>query len=314
MIASGDSSLATGSPAMRSAIAHGSSRHCPVTPIPSMMRCPGLDRTACMSEILPRARRRGTGRSPRTPAAALDPLPRLEVPWSPLEILTRSRSSASSTPLTGCWRKPGSRSAAQAARAFTRAPGAHGRRGDASWCASAATSSRPQLAHAPERFVLHARNAERHLHVGGNVVNFGPVNGAPNASDLERGRRYGDIAAFREILQAHPHARHAALAGRHRRRTGRRAGSDPSSRDVPRPHRVRRHRLGRARRRRRAGRGRDRDVGHRARLLDRRPRRTADADDRDQRQLAAARRRGDPRQHHDHGAPRPVRRASRRSR
>ena len=30
---------------------------------------------------------------------------------------------------------------------------------------------------------LHARNADRHLHVGGRVVNFGPVNGAPNASD-----------------------------------------------------------------------------------------------------------------------------------
>ena len=49
--------------------------------------------------------------------------------------------------------------------------------------------------------MLHARNPARHLHVGGRVVNFGPVNGAPNASDLERGRRYGDIAAFRDILK-----------------------------------------------------------------------------------------------------------------
>ncbi|HUG63535.1 MAG TPA: trimethylamine methyltransferase family protein [Methylomirabilota bacterium] len=53
---------------------------------------------------------------------------------------------------------------------------------------------------APERFVLHARNPARHLHVGGNVVNFGPVNGAPHISDLTGGRRYGDIAAFRDIL------------------------------------------------------------------------------------------------------------------
>jgi trimethylamine--corrinoid protein Co-methyltransferase len=50
-----------------------------------------------------------------------------------------------------------------------------------------------QLAHAPERFVLRARNPERDLHVGGNVVNFGPVNGAPNITDRERGRRYGDL-------------------------------------------------------------------------------------------------------------------------
>jgi trimethylamine--corrinoid protein Co-methyltransferase len=54
---------------------------------------------------------------------------------------------------------------------------------------------------APERFVLHARNPDRHLHVGGSVVNFGPVNGAPNVSDREGGRRYGDLAAFRDILK-----------------------------------------------------------------------------------------------------------------
>src|SRR5437879_13448614 len=58
-----------------------------------------------------------------------------------------------------------------------------------------------QLAHAPLRFVLHARNPERHLHVGDNVVNFGPVTGAPHIRDLERGRRYGDLEAFRNILK-----------------------------------------------------------------------------------------------------------------
>jgi trimethylamine--corrinoid protein Co-methyltransferase len=58
-----------------------------------------------------------------------------------------------------------------------------------------------QLRHAPAQFVLHARNAARHLEVGGNVVNFGPVNGAPNITDLEGGRRYGDLAAFRNILK-----------------------------------------------------------------------------------------------------------------
>jgi trimethylamine--corrinoid protein Co-methyltransferase len=57
------------------------------------------------------------------------------------------------------------------------------------------------LAHAPQRFVLHARNAERHLHVGDNVVNFGPVTGAPNIRDEESGRRYGDLEAFRNILK-----------------------------------------------------------------------------------------------------------------
>ena len=60
---------------------------------------------------------------------------------------------------------------------------------------------RAWCSHAPERFTLHARNPERHLQVGGNVVNFGPVNGAPNVTDLLRGRRYGDIPAFRDLLK-----------------------------------------------------------------------------------------------------------------
>jgi trimethylamine--corrinoid protein Co-methyltransferase len=58
-----------------------------------------------------------------------------------------------------------------------------------------------QVALAPQSFVLRSRNPERHLHVGGNVVNFGPVSGAPNISDLEGGRRYGDLAGFRSILR-----------------------------------------------------------------------------------------------------------------
>ncbi|MBS0397866.1 MAG: trimethylamine methyltransferase family protein, partial [Proteobacteria bacterium] len=58
-----------------------------------------------------------------------------------------------------------------------------------------------QLDHAPANFVLHARNPARDLHVGGNVVNFGPVNGAPNISDLQGGRRYGDLESFRNILK-----------------------------------------------------------------------------------------------------------------
>lgn len=57
------------------------------------------------------------------------------------------------------------------------------------------------LAHAPARFVLHARNPARDLHVGGDVVNFGPVNGAPHVTDLEHGRRYATLADLRSILK-----------------------------------------------------------------------------------------------------------------
>lgn len=58
-----------------------------------------------------------------------------------------------------------------------------------------------QLGTAPASFVLHARNASRHLQVGGNAVNFGPVHGAPNIRDGRDGRRYGNLEAFRNILR-----------------------------------------------------------------------------------------------------------------
>ncbi len=57
------------------------------------------------------------------------------------------------------------------------------------------------LAKAPERSCCMPAIPQRDLHVGGNVVNFGPVNGAPNINDRENGRRYGDLEAFRNILK-----------------------------------------------------------------------------------------------------------------
>jgi len=57
------------------------------------------------------------------------------------------------------------------------------------------------LASVPARFTLRSRNPDRHLTVGDGVVNFGPVHGAPNIADAVRGRRYGDIEAFRTILR-----------------------------------------------------------------------------------------------------------------
>ena len=124
-----------------------------------------------------------------------------------------------------------------------------------------------QLAHAPERFVLHARNARARTCTSAATSSTSARSAARrNISDLEGGRRYGDLEAFRNILKLTHTLGVAALAGRHRGRAGRRAGADPPSVDLPGAHRMRRHRLGGARRRRRAGRGCDRDVGDRARL------------------------------------------------
>jgi trimethylamine--corrinoid protein Co-methyltransferase len=153
-----------------------------------------------MSEILEPRRRRAQGRAARSGGPSLAPLPRLEVPWAPLEILSAEQVERILAAAYRVLEEAGIEIRSAAARAVLRAAGALVDE-DSQLVRIGREIVEAQLAHAPGQFVLHARNADRHLHVGGRVVNFGPVNGAPNASDLERGRRYGDLAAFREILQ-----------------------------------------------------------------------------------------------------------------
>jgi trimethylamine--corrinoid protein Co-methyltransferase len=54
---------------------------------------------------------------------------------------------------------------------------------------------------APERFRLHARNPAHDIEVGGDLVCFGQVSSAPNCSDLDRGRRPGSQADFRDLVR-----------------------------------------------------------------------------------------------------------------
>jgi trimethylamine---corrinoid protein Co-methyltransferase len=131
---------------------------------------------------------------------ALEPLPRLTVPWAPLEVLTAEQVERILEAAFRVLAEAGLEIRSPAARDTYRRAGALV--DDATEMVRLGRDLvEAQLAHAPERFVLRARNAARDLHVGGNVVNFGPVNGAPNISDLEHGRRYGDLEAFRNIIR-----------------------------------------------------------------------------------------------------------------
>ncbi|MCC6306062.1 MAG: trimethylamine methyltransferase family protein [Rhodobacteraceae bacterium] len=56
------------------------------------------------------------------------------------------------------------------------------------------------LARAPRRFTLTPRNPARAVPVGGRHMAFVNVSSPPNVWDLERGKRPGDFAAFREFL------------------------------------------------------------------------------------------------------------------
>ena len=128
------------------------------------------------------------------------PIPRLSNPWPPLEILTSEQVERILDAAFRVLEEAGLEIRSAAARDVYRGAGALV--DDSSQIVRIGRDIiEAQLAHAPERFVLHARDPTRHLHVGGNVVNFGPISGAPNISDLEGGRRYGDLEGFRNILR-----------------------------------------------------------------------------------------------------------------
>lgn len=56
-------------------------------------------------------------------------------------------------------------------------------------------------AKAPATFTLYARNPERNIVMGANNINFGPVSGAPNISDLDGGRRPGTYADQMRLIK-----------------------------------------------------------------------------------------------------------------
>ncbi len=153
-----------------------------------------------MTDVPAGSRRRDRGRAPRSIGPSFTPLPRLTNRWPPLEILSTEQVERILVAAFRVLEESGLEIRSAAAREAYRSGGA---------LVDQATQMvrlgrevvEAHLAHAPERFVLHARNPARHLHVGGDVVNFGPVNGAPNINDLEGGRRYGDLEAFRNILR-----------------------------------------------------------------------------------------------------------------
>jgi len=67
---------------------------------------------------------------------------------------------------------------------------------------------------APTEFVQLARNPERNVTIGGNNQVFAPIYGAPFVRDLENGRRYGDIAAFKDLVRLsylHPNLHHGGF-------------------------------------------------------------------------------------------------------
>ena len=147
------------------------------------------------------SRRRERSRAPRSTGPSLAPIARLSNPWAPLEVLSAEQVERILDAAYRILEEAGLEIRSAAAREVYRRAGAAGRRGDP----DGAPRARPRRGAAgprrPSASCCMPAIRARHLHVGGNVVNFGPVNGAPNIRDLEGGRRYGDLEAFRNILK-----------------------------------------------------------------------------------------------------------------
>lgn len=146
------------------------------------------------------SRRRERTRPVRSTGPSLSPLPRLENRWPPLEILSAEQVERIVSAAFRVLEESGLEIRSTAAREVYRLGGAIV--DDATQMVRLGRDVvEAYLAKAPGQFVLHARNPARHLHVGANIVNFGPVTGAPHITDREGGRRYGDMEAFRNILK-----------------------------------------------------------------------------------------------------------------
>ncbi len=54
---------------------------------------------------------------------------------------------------------------------------------------------------APSRFKQHARNAQNTVEIGGDATVFAPAYGSPFVMDLDKGRRYGTIEDFENLVK-----------------------------------------------------------------------------------------------------------------
>lgn len=73
---------------------------------------------------------------------------------------------------------------------------------------------RALCAKAPSQFTQLARNRARSVTIGGDNQVFAPIYGAPFVRDLEGGRRYGDLAAFQDLVRLtymHPNLHHGGF-------------------------------------------------------------------------------------------------------
>jgi trimethylamine--corrinoid protein Co-methyltransferase len=145
-----------------------------------------------------RRRRRGGDRA-AVPGSAY-PLPQPRLPFAPLELVSADELEAIHMTALTILKEVGLDFLHAGARRILKAAGA-----DVDLNSSRVRFD-PALVEgclglAPREFVLHARNPDRNIAVGGRHVAFGSVASAPNASDRGGGRRAGNRADYRNFIR-----------------------------------------------------------------------------------------------------------------
>ena len=146
-------------------------------------------------------RRRAGGHGPRADRLPLTPLPRRLVnPWKPLEVLSEEGLNAIIGGAYELLEDAGLEIRSARAREIYRR---HGAMVDEATMMVRMDRAmvRACCASAPKTFTLHARNPDKNIEIGGDVINFGPVGGAPHVSDAEGGRRHGDFESMCKIIK-----------------------------------------------------------------------------------------------------------------
>ena len=145
-------------------------------------------------------RRKRHDRNAQAGAGSRPPLPQLTNPFPPVEILPEEALVRIEDTAFRMLEEGGLEVRSARALAIYKANGA-----DVDEATQMVRMDRDMVRHfvglAPPSFTLHARNPERTVEVGGANIAFAPVGGPPNASDLDRGRRSGDLATFRDLVR-----------------------------------------------------------------------------------------------------------------
>ncbi len=154
-----------------------------------------------MTERAGRGRRRARApRADRGPADRFEPLPPLDNPLPPVEVLSADGIDKIKRAAFTLLHDAGIEFRSNEVLDILERNGAKVDR-DSQIARMDRDTVEHYVALAPERIPFHARNRDRDTFIGGNRINFNTVGSPPNISDIDRGRRPGSYDALCDLVK-----------------------------------------------------------------------------------------------------------------